>query len=136
MPLVLQAAGLKFTVQQGRGRAVCPHKCVRGAWHSGQQCLGIGLWGWLGSDPHSAVAACGWLWKSCPCRPTLRSSESSSAVSGTAELTSMAGAHGNSWILPGITESLICLPVMGMRFNCLFSLSLFIEERDKTHANG
>lgn len=52
---MLQAAGLKFTGQQGRGRAVCPHKCGRGTWHSGQQCLSIGLWGWLRSDPHGAV---------------------------------------------------------------------------------
>lgn len=71
--------------------------------------------------PTRSCATCGWLWKGCPCRPTLRSSESRSAVSGTAELTPVAGTHGNSWILPGIAESLICLPVMGMRFNYLFA---------------
>lgn len=75
----------------------------------------------LGRDPSSGSCSSVWpalegLW-GCSALPN---SEPSPVVSGTAGMTSMARTHGKSWTLESIAGSLICLPVMGMRFNYLF----------------
>lgn len=128
--LLLQAAGLKCPDQQRRSRGARLCKYPKGNVHSGQQWSDTGLWTWLGSDQLGAMAVCGQVWKGW-CRHILPSGKASSVVSGTAEITSMAWTHQKSWTSEGIAESLICLPVMCMRFISLLLHTLYIEEYDK-----